>query len=175
MNNITIFNNELFGAVRTLIIDDKPYFVGKDIAEALGYKEPHKAISRHCKHGMKHPIVDITGFEQSMNIIPEGDVYRLIFKSKLPAAEQFEEWIMDEVIPQLRNTGVVILEHATEEDVSFEFLYGKDRLKKTFEEAVDPIAEYERFKKLSKVKRDGNHHAYNNESRETLIKEMQNL
>ena len=80
----------------------------------MGYKEPRKAISRHCKHGTKHPIGVITGVrddgtnitqEVETTIIPEGDMYRLITKSQLPSAEQFEEWIMDEILPTLRKTG----------------------------------------------------------------------
>lgn len=102
MNELMIFNNEMFGDVRTLTIDEKIYFVGKDIAEALGYERPSDAIAQHCKHTVKHRIVDNTGFEQPMNIIPESDVYRLIIKSKLPSAEKFETWVMDEVLPTIR-------------------------------------------------------------------------
>ena len=177
MNNIITFTNELFGQVRTIIIEDKPYFVGKDIAEALGYKRPSDAIAQHCKHTVKHRIVDITGFEQPMNVIPEGDVYRLIFRSKLPNAEKFEEWIMDEVIPQLRISGVVVLEHATQEDIDFESLYGKDRLRKTFMETTDVSSEYDRFKVMSKERRDKNHHSYSNQCRidncKTIIKTLE--
>ena len=157
MSNITTFNNELFGSVRTMIIDDKYYFVGKDIAEALGYKRPSDAIAQHCKHTVKHRIVDITGFEQSMNLIPESDVYRLIIKSKLPAAEQFEEWVMEEVLPQLRQCGVYITESATQESIDYQSLYGKNRIYNTFMNSVDLEAEYKRFYEMSKAERKARH------------------
>ena len=114
MNELQIFNSEEFGQIRTVIIDNKPYFVGSDIAKALGYNEPHKAITRHCKGGMKHPIGVQTGVkangtpalqEVEMLIIPESDIYRLIIKSKLPSAEQFEAWVMEEVLPSIRKSG----------------------------------------------------------------------
>lgn len=117
-SNLQIFKNEQFGQVRTLAIENKPYFVGKDIAEILGYNEPHKAIARHCKGGIKHPILT-EGGQQQMSIIPEGDLYRLIIKSKLPKAQEFEEWVMDEVLPQIRQTGGYIptKEEDSEEDI----------------------------------------------------------
>ena len=156
-NNLTIFNNELFGSVRTLMVNDKYYFVGKDIAEALGYKRPSDAIAQHCKHTVKHRIVDNTGFEQPMNIIPESDVYRLIIKSKLPEAEKFEEWVMEEVLPQLRMSGVYITESATQEAIDYQTLYGKNRIYNTFMNTVDLEAEYKRFFEMSKTERKARH------------------
>lgn len=104
MNDLQIFDNAEFGEIRTVTIDNKPYFVGSDVAKALGYNEPHKAVARHCKGGLKHPIPTNSG-NQDMLIISEGDVYRLIMKSKLPSAERFESWVMDEVLPSIRETG----------------------------------------------------------------------
>ena len=170
-NDITIFNNELFGSVRTLIVDDKYYFVGKDIAEALGYKRPSDAIAQHCKHTVKHRIVDNTGFEQPMNIIPESDVYRLIIKSKLPEAEKFEEWVMEEVLPQLRMSGVYITESATQESIDYQALYGKNRIYNTFLNTVDLEAEYQRFYEMSKAERKARH--INNDIRITCSKIIQ--
>lgn len=170
-NDITIFNNELFGSVRTLMVDDKYYFVGKDIAEALGYKRPSDAIAQHCKHTVKHRIVDNTGFEQPMNIIPESDVYRLIIKSKLPEAEKFEEWVMEEVLPQLRMSGVYITESATQESIDYQSLYGKNRIYNTFLNTVDLEAEYQRFYEMSKAERKARH--INNDIRITCSKIIQ--
>ena len=170
-NDITIFNNELFGSVRTLMVDDKYYFVGKDIAEALGYKRPSDAIAQHCKHTVKHRIVDNTGFEQPMNIIPESDVYRLIIKSKLPEAEKFEEWVMEEVLPQLRMSGVYITESATQESIDYQALYGKNRIYNTFLNTVDLEAEYQRFYEMSKAERKARH--INNDIRITCSKIIQ--
>ena len=170
-NDITIFNNELFGSVRTMMIDDNPWFFGKDIAEALGYKRPSDAIAQHCKHTVKHRIVDNTGFEQPMNIIPESDVYRLIIKSKLPEAEKFEEWVMEEVLPQLRMSGVYITESATQESIDYQSLYGKNRIYNTFLNTVDLEAEYQRFYEMSKAERKARH--INNDIRITCSKIIQ--
>ena len=104
MNEIQTFSNIEFGEIRTIEVSNKPYFVGSDVAKVLGYKEPHKAISRHCKGGIKRTILT-NGGNQELIVIPEGDVYRLIIKSKLPSAERFESWIMDEILPQIRKTG----------------------------------------------------------------------
>ena len=103
-NQVTIFNNEEFGDVRTIMIDGKPYFCAKDVATSLGYAKPRNAISAHCKGALKRGILT-EGGNQEMTFIPEGDIYRLIIRSKLPSAEKFESWVMDEVLPQLRQTG----------------------------------------------------------------------
>ncbi len=98
-----IFKNEEFGQIRTVEIDGKPYFVGKDIANSLGYSNPRDAISRHCKGVVKHDSFKEGG--QNISLIPEGDMYRLITHSKLESAERFESWVFDEVLPTLRKTG----------------------------------------------------------------------
>lgn len=103
-NEIEIFKNDEFGEVRTLLINDKPYFMANDVAKALGYAKPNNAISTHCKAALKQGI-PISGKIQEVNFISEGDVYRLIMKSKLPSAEKFESWVMDEVLPTIRKTG----------------------------------------------------------------------
>ena len=92
--------------IRTIDIDGEIWFVGIDIAKALQYKEPHKAISTHCKHGMKYPVPDNQGFIHETWIIPEPDLYRMIIRSQMPRAEQFENWIFSEVIPLIRKTGM---------------------------------------------------------------------
>ena len=104
-NELEIFNNEEFGQVRTLVIDKKPYVLANDVARALGYKRPADAISAHCKGSVKHRYLT-NGGEQEAKFIPEGDIYRLIMKSKLPNAEKFETWVMDEVLPSIRKHGV---------------------------------------------------------------------
>lgn len=104
MNELQIFNSGEFGEIRTIEIDGKPYFVGTDVAKALGYNNPRDAVSRHCKGVVKHDTPTSSGI-QSMSYINEGDLYRLIMKSKLPSAEKFESWVMDEVLPTIRNTG----------------------------------------------------------------------
>lgn len=104
MNKLQIFNSGEFGEIRTIEIDGKPYFVGTDVAKALGYNNPRDAVSRHCKGVVKRDTPTSSGI-QSMSYINEGDLYRLIMKSKLPSAEKFESWVMDEVLPTIRKTG----------------------------------------------------------------------
>lgn len=105
--NITPFFKKEFGEIRVINIDEKPHFIGNDIAKALGYVKPNNAVNSHCKHATLKQgiIIDSLGRFQDALVIPEGDVYRLISKSKLPSAEKFESWVFDEVLPQIRKTG----------------------------------------------------------------------
>lgn len=107
MNKLQIFKNSDFGEIRTVTIDNEPWFVGKDVAEILGYGEPHKAIQRHVDEddGMKHPITDNLGREQETLIINESGLYSLVLSSKMPDAKKFKRWITSEVLPQIRKTG----------------------------------------------------------------------
>ena len=104
---ITTFNNEEFGNVRTLTIDGEPWFVGKDIAECLGYSRSTKAVSDHVDEedidGI--PIQDSIGRMQNTPIINESGVYALILSSKLESAKKFKRWVTSEVLPSLRKTG----------------------------------------------------------------------
>lgn len=102
MNQLT----KVFEGTSIRMIGDKtnPLFVASDVAKALGYKEPHKAVNRHCKGGMKHPVLT-NGGTQDMIVIREPDVYRLVTNSKLPAAQKFENWVMEDVLPSIRQTG----------------------------------------------------------------------
>ena len=93
MNELQIFNSEEFGEVRTVEIDRKPYFVANDVARALGYKRPADAVTAHCKGSVKHRYLT-DGGEQELKVIPEGDIYRLTVRSKLPSAERFERWVI---------------------------------------------------------------------------------
>lgn len=104
MNELMIFDNEMFGEIRFVDVDGKPYAIASDVARALGYAIPSKAVNTHCK-GVSKMEVPTNGGKQDMLIIPEGDIYRLIIKSKLPSAEKFETWVMDEVLPTIRKTG----------------------------------------------------------------------
>ncbi|HBG7267843.1 BRO family protein [Clostridioides difficile] len=103
MNNLQIFEKLEFGQIRMAEIDNKPYFVGKDVAKSLGYKNTNDAILRHCKGVVKHEGFKINGIK--IALITEGDVYRLIVGSNLPNAEKFESWVFDEVLPTIRQTG----------------------------------------------------------------------
>lgn len=116
MNNLQIFKNEKFGQIRTAEIEGKLYFVGKDIAKTLGYKNTNDAISRHCKGVVKHEGFKINGIK--ISLIPEGDMYRLITNSELPSAEEFESWVFDEVLPQIRKTGGYIPTNEEDDDAT---------------------------------------------------------
>lgn len=113
MNDLQVFNNEQFGQIRMLEIDKKPYFVATDIAKALGYINTSKAIKDHCrwvtKRYIPHPQSENKNLE--VNVIPEGDIYRLITNSELPGAEKFESWVFDDVLPAIRKHGM----YATDE------------------------------------------------------------
>lgn len=106
MQNIQIFNNPEFGNVRTVTIDGEPWFVGKDIASALGYEKERNAIQKYvdADDALKWGILT-NGGEQQMTIINESGLYSLIFGSKLPSAKQFKHWVTSEVLPALRKTG----------------------------------------------------------------------
>lgn len=86
------------------MLEGEPWFVAADVAKALGYARPNDAIAAHCRATVKRST-PISGKMQEINFISEGDVYRLITHSKLPAAEKFESWVFDEVIPSIRKTG----------------------------------------------------------------------
>lgn len=107
MNELKVFNNEEFGEVRTIEENGNILFCGSDVAKALGYDQPHKAIKQHCKEdgGMFYTVIDSMGREQQAKFINESNLYRLIVNSKLPSAEKFEHWVFDEVLPTIRKTG----------------------------------------------------------------------
>ncbi len=90
--------------VRVVMIDGEPYFVAADVARVLGYSNPQEAVRDHCK-GVRETLTPTKGGQQKIKIIPERDVYRLVMRSKLPAAERFEEWVVGEVLPSIRKTG----------------------------------------------------------------------
>ena len=121
MNNLQIFENPDFGQVRMVMIEDNPYFVGKDVAEILGYKNPNEAIQDHVDNEDKFlrssmgsemlklfsSVKDIQNkFGRQDNwFINESGVYSLIFSSKLPTAKKFKHWVTSEVLPAIRKTG----------------------------------------------------------------------
>lgn len=110
MNELQIFSNPAFGNVRVVERDGEPWFVATDIAKALGYERPNDAIRSHCKKVNKFSYCDLQ-YENKraanplINIIPETDVYRLIMRSNLPAAEQFQNWVVEEILPAIRKRG----------------------------------------------------------------------
>lgn len=114
-NQITIFENEMLGTVRTLYQDGEPWFVGKDVADMLGYKETAKAIREHVDEDDKGvSVLDTPGGKQEAVIINEAGVYSLIFSSKLPAAKAFKRWVTHEVLPSIRRHGAYLSDEVLE-------------------------------------------------------------
>lgn len=115
---VTVFNNEEFGEVRTVTIDGEPWFVGKDVAEKLGYANINKAVAMHIDEEDKK-VLDFKGFSQNGNtsklwsgndfsnkiVVNESGLYTLIFGSKLDSAKRFKHWVTSEVLPSIRKTG----------------------------------------------------------------------
>lgn len=140
-NNVTIFNNEEFGQVRTVVIDDEPWFVGKDVAAALGYSNPRKALNDHVDGEDKGVTkCDTLGGAQEMTIINESGLYSLILSSKLPTAKKFKHWVTSEVIPALRKTGSYNVPKLTDME---KMAYGLIAAQKLLEEKNNTIAQQE--------------------------------
>ena len=106
-NNLMIFNNPDFGAIRTLEMNGEPWFVGKDVAKVLGYSKPLNALDTHVDKddSLKQGLTDSIGRIQETIIINESGLYSLIFSSKLPTAKAFKRWVTSEVLPAIRKTG----------------------------------------------------------------------
>lgn len=105
---VTVFNNEEFGDVRTIMIDNEPWFVGRDVASALGYAKPLNALSTHVEKddSLKQGITDSLGRNQETILINESGLYSLIFGSKLESAIKFKNWVTKEVLPCIRKNGI---------------------------------------------------------------------
>lgn len=101
---LTVSNSE-FGKLDILVEDGKELFPATECARILGYNQPGDAVRTHCQGCVKRTVVDARGCKQIANYIPEGDLWRLIIRSRLPAAQKFEKWLFDEVLPELRRTG----------------------------------------------------------------------
>lgn len=118
MNDIINFTYENTN-IRTITTEDgTPLFCGKDVAVALGYGNPGKAVRDHCKGGPFWTPLETPGGTQEARFITEGDVYRLIFSSKLPTAEKFEAWVVDEVLPSIRKHGMYATPATIEEMIA---------------------------------------------------------
>lgn len=110
MDNLEVFENKEFGKVRTVLVNNEPYFVGKDVAEILGYESPSAAVSKKVDaedRGLSK--METPSGEQEMTIINESGLYSLILSSKLPTAKKFKRWVTSEVLPSIRKTGTYTL------------------------------------------------------------------
>lgn len=106
MNELKIFDNEEFGEIRTVLIDEEPWFVGKDVAEVLGYSNPRDAINKHVDEEDKGVAkCDTLGGKQELTVVNESGLYSLIFSSKMQNAKRFKHWVTSEVLPSIRKTG----------------------------------------------------------------------
>lgn len=141
MNELKIFNNELFGSIAVLELEGKCYFPATKVATMLGYANQHDAILRHCqKDGVvKHEVIDNLGRTQLKSFINEGNLYRLITRSKLESAIKFESWVFDEVLPSIRRNGAYMTPITLENAIANpDFMIGllenlKEEQRKTFE------------------------------------------
>ena len=117
MNDIKIFEHEKFGKIRVMVIENQEWFVGKDVAEILEYKEPNKAIAKHIEEDdrTKHPITDSSERIQQMWMINESGLYSLIFGSKMKEAKKFKKWVTSEVLPMIRKTGMYMTDNIWEQ------------------------------------------------------------
>lgn len=147
MNDLAIFENPEFGHIRGLKIEGEPWFVGKDIAEALGYKNPQKAIRDHVDAEDKGVNELFTpGGKQNIAIINESGLYSLMLKSKLPGAKKFKRWVTSEVLPSIRKTGAYSMQGADRdapaEDAMFERLLAELERKQKLNGYVDRFCSY---------------------------------
>ena len=115
-NQLQAFTNAAFGTIRTIEDEGRVLFCGRDIAAALGYANTKDALTRHCKGVVKRYPLQTPGGTQQTRFITEGDVYRLIVSSKLPAAQAFEAWVFDEVLPAIRRHGVYAIDQLLDDD-----------------------------------------------------------
>lgn len=115
-SEMKIFENPEFGSVRTVEMDGTPYFVGKDVAEVLGYSNPRDALSRHVDEEDKNTVVNPDGNRgnPNMTIINESGLYSLILSSKLPKAKEFKHWVTSEVLPAIRRHGMYAVDELIE-------------------------------------------------------------
>jgi len=151
MNDLQIFKNEEFGEIRIIMKDNEPWFVGKDIAEILKYKEPHKAIVRHVEEEdrMKYPIPTNGGIQESW-IINESGLYSLILSSELPEAKKFKKWVTSEVLPAIRKTGGYV--HNDEVFIEIYLPFADDLTKALFKKTLETIRKQNELIKQMKPK-----------------------
>ena len=111
---IQIFKNDRFGEVRTMVINDEPWFVGKDVAMMLGYAKPLNAVAMHVEieDSLKQGLLDSNGKTQQTIFINESGLYALILSSKLPQAKEFKRWVTSEVLPSIRRNGAYLTDDA---------------------------------------------------------------
>ena len=154
MNELQVFSNDLFGTVRTTVVDGEPYFVGKDVAIALGYSDTSDAIKRHVETEDKltRRFAD-SGQNRTMYIINESGLYSLIFGSKLPSAKQFKRWVTSDVLPKIRQTGGYIPVSSHDDDLSI-MARAHQILERTLQEKENILIERTKALEVAQPKAD---------------------
>ena len=149
MNELKIFQNPEFGAVRTIIIDDEVWFVGNDVARALGYQKPDQAVRTNVsdEDSTLMGVSDSNNHTQQMKVINESGLYDLVFESRLPSAKRFRHWVTSEVLPSIRKNGGYIQnqEELTPEQIVANALIVAQRIIKDKDKKIaelSPKAEY---------------------------------
>ena len=144
MNDLAVFENPEFGHIRGLKIEGEPWFVGKDIAAALGYIDTAQAIRKHVDDEDKGVVESTTpGGKQNITIINESGLYSLMLKSKLPGAKKFKRWVTSEVLPSIRKTGAYTMPGAAPaDDTMFERLWAELERKQKLNGYVDRFCSY---------------------------------
>lgn len=144
MNELHIFNSEEFGDIRTVTIDNEPWFVGKDVATALGYKNTADAIGKHIDTDDKLTSqIAIAGQRRDVVVINESGLYALILGSKLESAKRFKRWVTSEVLPAIRKTGSYQKPMTTAEQIQL-LAQGNIELKEKIDAVNDDLQEFKR-------------------------------
>lgn len=173
MNNmISVFEN---CEIQIVVENDAPLFEVYSTGMALGYitstrgkSYPHKVrIEKVISNADIEPVV-----QNEQRYLTESQLYDFMLEARTDKCKPFRKWLVEEVLPSIRQNGCYISETATKEDIDFESLYGIRRIYDTFFNSTDVVAEYERFFELSKQKRANNHHAFNNQDRIKLSKKI---
>lgn len=170
MNELQVFNFNKRN-VRTMVLNDEPYFVGKDVAEILGYAKPRNAIAKHVDDEDKKdaPIQGGLGGKQNMTVINESGVYSLVFGSKLPQAKEFKRWVTKEVLPTIRKTGGFSLPQTPEEKIDL-LLQASSNANKRVEAVEERVANLEENRFLNP-----NEYGYLNTQVSSRIKEIKSV
>ena len=144
MNELQIFNSEEFGDIRTVTINNEPWFVGKDVAEALGYAEPRSAVSKKIDETDRGVAeMETPSGKQNMTIINESGLYALIFGSKLESAKRFKHWVTSEVLPAIRKTGAYQKPMTTDQKIQL-LAQGNVELTEKIEKVNDDLQEFKK-------------------------------
>lgn len=170
MNELQVFNFNKRN-VRTMVLNDEPYFVGKDVAEILGYAKPRNAIAKHVDDEDKKdaPIQGGLGGKQNMTVINESGVYSLVFGSKLPQAKEFKRWVTKEVLPTIRKTGGFSLPQTPEEKIDL-LLQASSNANKRVEAVEERVTHLEENRFLNP-----NEYGYLNTQVSSRIKDIKNI